>query len=226
MADRLSRFDLQMPEVVPLGVEDGLFSSAHRDHALRGNLLSACGISQDGGLVLEVTRFHPEKSVGTVIDAVVQANKNRPVGLVLVGDGPFSWWFKQKAKRAGNVHLAGVISDRGELARYMASSDVFCHGGSTEPFGLVIAEAVSSGLPIVVPDHGGAAELARPAYAELYKSGDSESASAAILRMLERNQKIDSEVCQRDAPDGVGPIDVHFQKLFAFYESLRRQPAS
>ena len=54
--------------------------------------------------------------------------------------------------------MEGEIRDRALLARYYASADVLVHGSAAETYGLVVAEAICSGLPVVVPDRGGAAK--------------------------------------------------------------------
>jgi alpha-1,6-mannosyltransferase len=217
LAKRLTQFGLRAPKVIPLGVEENRFSSKHRSAQLRSELLALCGVAGDGILLLAVTRFHPEKFVGTVIDAFSRAKRRRKMGLVLVGDGPLRPWVAWLAKRAGSVTLAGVISDRDILAQYMASADIFLHGGSAEPYGLVVAEAISSGLPIVVPDDGGAAELATPEYAEIYRSRDPDSAAAAILRMAGRDREKMSEICSRVSADTIGTMENHFRALFSYY---------
>ena len=50
------------------------------------------------------------------------------------------------------------------------------------------AEALASGLPMIVPDIGGAFELSRPEFAEVYRAGDAYDAAKAIVRLLRRDQ--------------------------------------
>jgi len=46
-----------------------------------------------------------------------------------------------------------------EMIKYYASCDIFVLPTSYEPFGLVITEAMASGLPVIVSQLAGAAEL-------------------------------------------------------------------
>ena len=66
----------------------------------------------------------------------------------------------------------------------MASADALIHGSAAETFGLVLAEALCSGTPLVVPDAGASATFAGPGYAETYRAGDAADGAAAILRLL------------------------------------------
>lgn len=226
LAQRIQKFGLAQPRVIPLGIEKDHFFGGRRDRTLRQQLLGKCGLGQDASLLLAVTRFHPEKHVGIVVRAFRLAKQSRDIGLVLVGDGPLRPWIRWRAKRAGSAHLAGVINDRDKLALYMASADALLHGGSAEPFGLVVAEAISCGLPVVVPDDGGAAELAQAEFGETYRAGDAKSASDAILRLLDRDRAIMERDCARLSSERIHSIDDHFQKLFDFYSADVRNHSS
>jgi alpha-1,6-mannosyltransferase len=70
----------------------------------------------------------------------------------------------------------------------MASCDAFIHGCEAETFGLVVSEALASGAPLILPDEGGAAEVAQPAFAESYAARDMRACTAAITRLLSRDR--------------------------------------
>ncbi|MEO5337262.1 MAG: glycosyltransferase family 1 protein [Magnetospirillum sp. WYHS-4] len=63
---------------------------------------------------------------------------------VVVGDGPQLADLKRKFP---DVHFAGRRSDN-DLARYYAAADVFVFPSRTDTFGLVLLEALASGLPV------------------------------------------------------------------------------
>jgi alpha-1,6-mannosyltransferase len=221
LADRLESFGLTRPQVVPFGIDKRLFSPARRDAAMRRRMLAACGIADETApLLVAVSRHHPEKRVGTMIDAFAAASRTRPMGFFLIGDGPIRGWIEHKAARVRGVHVAGVIADREALATCLASADAFMHGCASETFGLVMAEAVCAGLPLVVPDFGGAADLAKPAYAETYEAGNVEAGAAAIRRLLARDPVQLGRACAQAAAGGIGTMDEHFRGLFALYQRL------
>ena len=116
------------------------------------------------------------------------------------------------------MHILAPISDRAELARVMASADALLHGCEAETFCMVAAEARASGLPLIVPDEGGAADQARASDGWIYKSADAAAAAQAI-----------NEYCIGRETGVAGPrsdipaprtMDDHFRELFGTYERL------
>lgn len=222
LKQRLSTFGVKNPVSVPFGIDKQFFSPSRRDSALRERLLAETGLPPDGHLMICVSRFHPEKRISTIIDGVKEVSKKKDVGLIIYGSGPIEKWIKWKVKDCPAIRLMGFTRNRDELANIMASSDYFIHGSSAETFGLVVAEAICSGLPLVVPDRGGAVDLADPSYAEIYRAGDTNSLSEALLSILSRNRTKLSEGCRNAAEHKICTVDEHFEHLFSFYEHFTR----
>lgn len=219
LATRFAGHGLHNLHVVPFGVETTWFSPGLRDNALRSAMLEKCGLGPDATLLINVGRHHPEKRVGTAIDAVSKAQQSRPVGLYIVGDGLIYARVRAKAARASHVHVAGWVDDRATLARMVASADALLHCSTAETFGFVVAEALCCGTPVVVPDAGGAGDLAAAEYAETYTPGDPNSAAKAILDLLQRDRAVLS-CAALEAGQRVGDIESHFEKLFAVYAQV------
>lgn len=210
---------------IPLGVDRGAFSPALRDERLRSELLQACGCPDDARLALAVGRFHPEKRWPMVIEAVSRASADVPIGLVVVGDGIDRARVQRAAAGKPNVHMIPPIRDRPRLATLLASADVLTHGCDSETFGLLPAEAMASGLPLVGPDRGGFADLAKPATSEIYRSGDVEAAAAAVRRLFARDQSA-LKAAAIEAAAGVRRDTDHFADLFEHYQTVAaRAPA-
>jgi len=146
----------------------------------------------------------------------------RPVALVLFGDGPLRGWIERRARHVPYVHVAGFTKNVDELAQVLASADAFLHGSAAETYGLVVAEALCSGLPLVVPDVGGARDLACEGYAEVYRAGDARSCAQATTRLLQRaRQSLDMEA-RRARTEVVLSAEQHFARLFDLYADLSR----
>ena len=204
---------------IPMGVDPGIFSADHRNPQIRHDLLARCGLNDTATLLIGVGRHSAEKRWPLVIDACIAAGHSRPIGLVIIGDG------RDRAKlirHIGNnphVHLLAPIADRTLLAEVMASADALIHGCEAETFGLVAAEAVASGLPLIVPDEGGASDMVTPETGEHYISGDPSSAAKSIARLLSRNRDV-LTAATRLAATKASTIDQHFEALFWAYQQL------
>jgi len=218
LATRFGDHGLRNLQVVPFGVETKWFDSSLRDTALRTEMLEKCGLGPDAALLVNIGRHHPEKRVGTAIDAVTKAQKFRPIGLYVIGDGFIRRSVEAKAARTSHVHIAGWVGDRATLARMLASADALLHCSSAETYGFVVAEALCCGTPVIVPDTGGAGDLAAPGYAETYPPGDADKAARAILDLLARDRAGLSNAALDAGHHRIGDIDSHFKKLFDVYE--------
>ena len=222
LAERLDRRRIPAVTSIPLGIDRGVFSPTLRDACLRSQLLSACARPDDAKLVLGVGRFHPEKRWPMVIEAARLASAAFPIGLVLVGDGIDRVRVGRAAAENPHVHVLPPIRDRALLAAHLASADALLHGCESETFGLIPAEAMASGLPVIGPDRGGFAHLARPETSETYRSGDTRAAAAAIGRLFTRDQKALRAAGVAGASGVRRDID-HFADLFDHYQALARR---
>jgi alpha-1,6-mannosyltransferase len=217
LARRFADHGLRNLQVVPFGVEKAWSGIGRRDEVLRAEMLKACGLGPEAALLVNVGRHHPEKRVGTLIEAVGTAQQSRPIGLYVIGDGVINGSVRKKAAQGSNIHVAGWVGDRAMLARMIASADALLHGSTAETYGFVVAEALCCGTPVIVPDAGGASDLAGAGYAEIYAAGDTNSAARAILNLLARDQASLSSAALEAGRQRVGDIESHFDKLFAVY---------
>ncbi len=223
LSGRLTAAGLTKCVTEPMGVEPGIFSPRHRDLALRARLLERCELPEDATLLIGVGRLSPEKRWPMVIAGAVAAGYNRPLGLVLVGDGRERVKIVRQVGGNPHVQLLSPISDRAELATLLASADALVHGCEAETFSMVAAEARASGLPIVVPDEGGAGDQVVDGAGLRFKSGDAASAASAIGETVDRLPALRAAAIL--AAPGVRTMDTHFQQLFELYEGLRRGEA-
>ena len=219
LQDRLTGFGLPRVHAVPFGIEPGPFQAAERDDALRAELLEQARVPADSPLLVCVSRHHPEKRLFTLMRAVRRLQAAQPVGLAIFGDGPLRRQVQAEADKAPGVAVAGYTRDRAHLARALASADALLHGSAAETYGLVVAEALCAGTPLIVPSVGGAADLADPRFAEVYPPGDVAKCAAAIRRLLSRDPMRLRVACL-EAARSVRTLDDHFVALFAHYQQL------
>jgi len=110
--------------------------------------------------------------------------------------------------------------DRREFAAIVASVDALVHGSACETFGFVVAEALASGTPVVVPNAGGAGALAAPEYAEAYAPlADAAEVARAVQRLLAR-PRAELRRAALHAADAFPSSERHFEDLFRLYREL------
>ncbi|WP_207220789.1 glycosyltransferase, partial [Vibrio vulnificus] len=97
---------------------------------------------------LYVGRLSPEKNLEFLIE---EFNNNGKL-LTIVGEGEL--FSKYKAISKGNIAFTGYI-DKDKLVDVYKSHDAFVLPSKSEPWGLVVEEALSAGLPVIVSSNVG-----------------------------------------------------------------------
>jgi alpha-1,6-mannosyltransferase len=174
-AAKLRSLGIDPVEVVPLGVEVGEFGPTCRDERLRDRL----GLKDDQPLLIYVGRLDGEKKPDVVVDAFRRLPRELGAKLALLGEGPL----KAEIAAIGDdrIIMPGYVRNRAELARWLASADIYVSGMADETFGISIIEAQASGLPVVGVGAGAMLDRVTDAMGRLGPVGDSETMAANIL---------------------------------------------
>lgn len=151
MMEQLQQHGIGRVALWPGGVDTSRFHPDRRSEAMRTRL---SGGHPESPLLVYVGRLSAEKDIERlkpILEALPGAR------LALIGDGPHRTVLEEHF--AGMpVYLAGFLRGE-ELAAAYASSDVFVMPSRTETLGLVVLEAMSSGLPVVGARAGGIPEM-------------------------------------------------------------------
>ncbi|MFH2019778.1 MAG: glycosyltransferase [archaeon] len=101
---------------------------------------------------LHVGRLAHEKKIDVLIESLAKTVSVHPdAKLSIIGDGPIMPEIKQKAARIGvlkNIRFYGYVN-RDKLPALYRQHDVFITASEYETQGLVIIEAMASGLPVI-----------------------------------------------------------------------------
>lgn len=115
-----------------------------------------------GATILCLGRLEQRKGVRTLLQAVARLQRHAPdIWLCIGGDGPERPALERLAAELNlsNVHFLGYVPAE-DLPGLMRSADIFCAPATqAESFGLVLIEAMASGLPIIASANAGYAEV-------------------------------------------------------------------
>ena len=125
---------------------------------------AAAGWPSEALVVASLGRLAPEKSPELVLDAFAVAVGRVPeLRLLVVGGGSSEATLRRRAAMTdlyGRVHLTGALPRPEALSR-IAGAALFLFTSRTETQGLVLAEALSAGLPAVAIDGPGVRDSIR-----------------------------------------------------------------
>lgn len=135
--------------VVPNAVDNDYF--INEKERLKGSkALLAKSLGLHGKILFYAGRIVKEKGIDRLFKAHENISKSyAPLELVLAGSSAQLERYKKAfgAKRSGNIHFTGSLS-RKELARYYAAADIFVFPTQYDPWGMVVNEAMLSGVPV------------------------------------------------------------------------------
>lgn len=140
----LARRRITRTDVLPLGVDIDMFSPAKRDPAFRHEL----GFDFHGPLLVYAGRVDNEKRADRLVAMFKQLPRDLDAAMVMIGDGKLMDRLKAEA-RGLPIAFPGFEKDRAELARALASSDIYVSAMADETFGISVLEAQACALPVV-----------------------------------------------------------------------------
>ena len=181
-AAKLRAYGVDPVHIVPLGVELGEFGTDRRDPRLRRKL----GLSDGQPLLIYVGRLDGEKKPDVVVEAFRRLPEGLGARLALIGEGPL----KDEIAALGDprIIMPGYMQSRAELARWLASADIYVSAMADETFGVSIVEAQASGLPVVGVAAGAMLDRVTPSVGRLGPVGDSEAMAQNILSVWESDR--------------------------------------
>ena len=107
------------------------------------------------------------------------AERNPRLRLLLIGGGPAEELLRHRAAARSTMHLTGALP-RLDALSLLRGADLFAFASRTETQGLVLAEALACGLPVVAVDGPAVAESVRDGVDGLIVASPDELAGALV----------------------------------------------
>lgn len=171
--------------IIPFGVDTQEFAPSRRSDRLRREL----GLGPEHFMLLAVQRLAQVKRVDVLIRAMDEIRKQHPAAvLVVVGQGEEQARLRALTAELGlhdHVRFAGYVQST-SLAAFFASADVFVFHSMFETFGIVFAQAMASGLPIVAADTSCVPHVVTPENGILFPPGDLLAFTNAVLQLVHK----------------------------------------
>ncbi len=175
---------------VPLAVVHPPVAPNRYPQAERDRVRAELGIDRGTTVILIASRFERWKGHVALLNAVPQLK------------GEWKLWIAGNPQRGSEealerdlramcaasaleTHVA-FLGERRDVARLLRGADVLCQPNiAPEPFGVVFAEALYAGVPVVTSDAGGAREIVNRACGVLVPMGDEQSLMMALQRLID-----------------------------------------
>ncbi len=142
-------------EIIPTGTDIEKFKNANS-----GNIREELKIGKDKILLMTISRLAEEKNVDFLIRSFA-GMKNNNLHFMIVGGGHYKESLEKLAKELkvwNKITFTGAIP-HSDIPKYFKASDIFVYASLSETQGIMITEAMASGLPVVAVKAPGAMDL-------------------------------------------------------------------
>lgn len=162
------------------------FGSAPGD--LRGEL----GADPTAVVILSASRLEPWKGHFNLVRALARVRATRAWKLWIAGapqrprEGRYREALGKEVARLGLEPRVQFLGERRDVPRLLRAADLFCQpNDGPEPFGVVFAEALLSGVPVVTTDMGGAPEIVSDECGRLVPPGDLDALTRVLGELID-----------------------------------------
>jgi glycosyltransferase involved in cell wall biosynthesis len=184
MRERLGQYGVSVPmHVLPTGIPMQRFTAGDGPR-----FRARHGLAVEQPCALFVGRVAFEKNIDFLIEALALARRDVPdLVLLITGEGPAEAALHCQAEAAGlgdAVRFLGYLDRQRELPDCYAAADCFAFASRTETQGLVLLEAMASGLPVVALAAMGTRDILAPGLGCLAPEDDVAAFAAAMVSVL------------------------------------------
>jgi len=178
--------------IAPNSIDNDYFSSAGEAYRKEKDK-SKKSLGYPEKLILYVGRLIDKKGVLDLLKAFQEISRERTgLGLLLVGEGEGEGRYKELCRRNNlkNVFFPGFVQ-QADLPAYYALGDIFVLPTHSDPWGLVLNEAMACGLPVITSSAAGAARdlVNEGINGYIYKAGETAELVSRLREILADEEK-------------------------------------
>jgi glycosyltransferase involved in cell wall biosynthesis len=148
--------------------------------------------------LITVGTLEPRKNHHYLLEIIAEAaGRGHVYTLSIVGDGPERARLEEQARQLSIAHHVRFLGYTRSSASLLGEHRVYCHTSIMESFGIVVAEAMAAGTPVIATPVGGIPEVIRPGVdGVLWPLNDAPKAADLLIDLMEddarRGQLADS----------------------------------
>lgn len=150
----------------------------------------------------------------------IKKKSDKRVNLIIVGDGALH---SNLANQIAQLNLENEVKMTGIIdfpENLLKASNLYVHGASEEPFGLVLIEAMAAGLPVVTTDGKGNVDLIRQGEnGFLLQDRNVENFSRKVIECLEDQTEYERMSNYAIEFSREFDISLYVEKLIGIYQS-------
>jgi len=209
-------------EVIPNAIH--LISFKEDDESKRTEIKKKYNLKEDDKIILFVGRIAREKSIDKIIEAlaIIKRKGISKVKLLIVGRGPAMDELKQLIQSLGieeEVIFTGAVSNE-EIQHYYKMAYLFTITSTSESFGIVIIEALASGIPVLAVRAPGAVDILTDEVDGLLTENNVEQFANALEKLIrepELREKLSHEALKTSKKYN---IDIISEKMINLYQEV------
>lgn len=178
--------------------------------------------------ILNVNSLLKSKGVALLLKALAQLSSSYWWHLDVLGDGPQRYELEALAAELGlqtSVSFHGAVMPA-QVAHWMRQADFFVLASESETFNVATAEALCTGLPVLVTRCGGPEEFVDESCGRLVESGQEHAMALGLMDMMTSLDGFDRQAIARNARSRFGHQRIGSQIIAAYREGIQAHSGS
>lgn len=188
LAQRITSFGYRQPIVIPNMIDERRFDIKKTN-------------SHERFIFFSLSSFSEQKGIDILLEAISIWNPpTQKVEFRIGGDGPQFLFYRKMAEKlriSDRIIWLGSLS-REEAPRYFQEADVFVLPSRHESFGVVYAEAIATGIPVIATKCGGPEFIINDLNGRLVEIDDAKGLANAMMKVHNEYQSFSTDKIRED----------------------------